>query len=163
MIDGKLALPILDALIDSSEHDRIFATDSHSVLLRQLRESLRRDLIHLLNTRQCPHSPPAHRPHLSGSLLNYGLPDLISVNLNSARETQQLCKAIETAILRFEPRVQSAQVSVKGLPEPLEPEFYFRVEIVLNVALTEELIVFDSALDPVTQSVEVKEVAPHER
>lgn len=160
---AKLALPILDALIDSPENDRLFSSENYSVLLRQIKESLRRDLVNLFNSRQCPNSPPKPNKQLTHSLLNYGLPDLMSVNLNSTKEADTLCRAIETAILRYEPRIQSANVSVKGLPDPLEPEFYFRIEVILNVAIADELIIFDSALDPVTQSVDVKEVAHHEQ
>lgn len=156
-MESELTLPILDSLIDTKEQH---SSQSYGFKLRQIKESLRRDLINLFNCRESPCTPARHHIHLQSSLLNYGLPDLMSINLNSKAESAALCQAIEDAVTRFEPRISSVKVTVKGLPDPLEPEFYFRIEVVLNVAIAEELIVFDSALNPITSDVNVTE-APH--
>lgn len=164
-MDMKLSLPLIDALTNASGDDNNLPGELKQInttTISQLKESLKRDLVNLFNSRECPQSPPAHLTQLRSSLLNYGLPDLTSVNLNSDRESLALCRAIENAIIHFEPRIRSAKVLVKGLPDPIEPEFYFRIEVVLNIALADELLVFDSALDPVTQTVEVEEVSEHE-
>lgn len=159
---AKLAAPVLDAII-TAENESAADQQTYSLLLHQIKESLRRDLTYLFNSRQCPISAPAHCTSLSRSLLEYGLPDLISVNLSAPRESQRICDAIEAAVINFEPRVGSVRVSVKGLPDPLEPEFFFRIEAVLKIAQADEMIVFDSALNPITQSVDLREIPDHER
>ncbi|MDO3720179.1 type VI secretion system baseplate subunit TssE [Marinobacter sp. chi1] len=157
----KLAAPVLDAILGSQRGIGREAL-SHSMTIFQIKESLRRNLINLFNTRQCPVSPPLQSRFLTESLLNYGLPDLMSVNLGSTAEARQLSEAIETAVKNYEPRVATVCASINGRPDPLEPEFYFRIEIVLKVALANELIIFDSTLNPITHNFDVLETNDHE-
>ncbi|WP_242523569.1 type VI secretion system baseplate subunit TssE [Microbulbifer salipaludis] len=153
--EKRLLAPLLDRLMDSS-----VSVDIHRPhqVLRQLREGVRRDLEFLFNTRyRCLSAPEGHE-HLDDSNINYGLPDLSTVNLTSGDSRRKFCRDIERTILRYEPRISSVKVSTQENIDVEDPSIRFRVEAVLHVNPASEIIVFDSALNPVTQLVDVSEV-----
>ncbi|WP_413664118.1 type VI secretion system baseplate subunit TssE [Microbulbifer sp. CNSA002] len=153
--EKRLLAPVLDRLLQSSS--KLDVHQSHQVL-RQLREGVRRDLEYLFNTRfKCISAPSTHE-NLEQSNINYGLPDLSTVNLSSAASRKQFCRDIEKTILNFEPRIRSVKVTTQDKVDVEDPSIRFRVEAVLHVNPASEVIVFDSALNPVTQLVDVSEI-----
>jgi type VI secretion system protein ImpF len=154
----KLHAPLLDRLFDD---DPLNTTEQNSLnnhqLVRQFKESVRRDLEKLFNSRYRCISPPAEFKHLEKSLLNYGLPDVATLGLESSKAKKAFCKEIEKTILRYEPRIRSVTVTTPSSFDPEDPSIRFRVEAVLHALPAEERIVFDSALNPVTRSVDVSE------
>ncbi|UTA46624.1 type VI secretion system baseplate subunit TssE [Simiduia sp. 21SJ11W-1] len=153
--DKKLLAPVLDRLLDSGA--RTNGSQPHQVL-RQLRESVRRDLEILFNTRYRCISPPAGCKELSSSLLNFGLADLATINLSSVEHRKRFCSDIESTILKYEPRIKSVKVTSDQKLDAENPCITFRVEAVLHTNPAPELIIFDSALDLITQSVDVSEI-----
>ncbi|GAA5443487.1 hypothetical protein Misp06_01664 [Microbulbifer sp. NBRC 101763] len=153
--EKRLLAPVLDRLLDSSS--RMDIHQSHQVL-RQLREGVRRDLEYLFNTRYRCISAPDGLDNLEHSNINYGLPDLSTVNLSSLGSRKQFCRDIEKTILNFEPRIRSVKVTTQEKVDVEDPSIRFRVEAVLHVNPAAEVIVFDSALNPVTQLVDVSEI-----
>ncbi|AMX01391.1 type VI secretion system baseplate subunit TssE [Microbulbifer thermotolerans] len=153
--EKRLLAPVLDRLLESSRN-----MDLHQPhqILKQLREGVRRDLEHLFNTRYCCVSPPETHVHLQSSNMNYGLPDLSTVNLSSLESRKRFCRDIERTILEFEPRIRSVKVTTQDKIDVEDPSIRFRVEAVLHVNPASEVIVFDSALNPVTQTVDVSEI-----
>ena len=151
----RLYAPLLDRLLECNR-GRDF--NQPYQVLRQLRESVRRDLEHLLNTRYCCLSPPADTESLTNSLLNYGLPDLATVNLTAVDSRRAFCRDIEKTILRFEPRIQTVHVTSDDRLDREEPSIHFRVEALLRANPAPELIIFDSTLNPITQTVAVAEI-----
>jgi type VI secretion system protein ImpF len=155
--DKKLRAPLLDRLFDDNpEASREVETNQHLVL-RQLRESVRRDLERLFNTRARCLTPPAEMPALTDSLLNYGLPDLANYNLMASESRIAFCRDVERLILRFEPRIHSAKVIAEKNPDGTDHTFNFRVEAVLRATPSPEVVVFDSVLNPINQTVDVAE------
>jgi len=153
--DKRLLAPLLDRLLSSS--DEVDMHRPHQVL-RQLREAVRRDLEYLFNTRyRCVSHAPCHE-HLETSNINFGLPDLSTINLTSADSRKRFCREIERTILDFEPRIRSVKVSTQDRVDVEDPSIHFRVEAVLHVNPASEVIVFDSTLNPVTQLVDVSEI-----
>jgi len=153
--EKRLVAPVLDRLLESSRN-----TDfqrPHQVL-RQLREGVRRDLEFLFNTRYRCVSVPSSHENLESSNINYGLPDLSTVNLSSTDSRKRFCRDIERTIINFEPRIRSVKVSTQENVDVEDPSIRFRVEAVLHVNPAAEVIVFDSALNPVTQLVDVSEI-----
>lgn len=152
-IDTKrLVAPLLDRLI--GHHEGI--NQPHRIL-RQLRESVRRDLEHLFNTRyRCV--SPSDNDTMNASILNFGLPDLSTVNMTSIDSRKQFCREMEKSILAHDPRIKSVKVSSQDNINNQDPSVRFRVEAVLHANPAPELIVFDSTLNPVSQSVDVDEV-----
>lgn len=130
---------------------------SHQVI-RQLRESVRRDLELLLNTRYRCISPPSNCEELTRSLANFGLPDASTINLASQDHRKQFCKNIERAILTFEPRIKTVKVQSDSKIDPENPYIKFRIEAILHANPAPELIIFDSSLDLIKQSVDVAEI-----
>ncbi len=152
-----LKMPVLDCLIDNDPEVKVEAGKSANMLLEQMKESVRRDLENLFNTRQCCLSPPEDYPELEASLLNYGLPDLATINLDSSQEVLDFCSEVEANIRHYEPRIKKIRIiSNKGLDHD-DKCFRFRVEAILHASPANETIIFDSSLDPVSQSVSIKE------
>ncbi|QIL90434.1 type VI secretion system baseplate subunit TssE [Microbulbifer harenosus] len=153
--EKRLLAPLLDRLLASSADMDLYRP--HQVL-RQLREGVRRDLEYLFNTRyRCMSAPESHS-HLENSNVNFGLPDLSTINLTSGENRRKFCREIERTIMNFEPRIRSVKVTTQQNVDVEDPSIRFRVEAVLHVNPAAEVIVFDSALNPVTQLVDVSEV-----
>ncbi|GLS26059.1 type VI secretion system baseplate subunit TssE [Marinibactrum halimedae] len=153
--EKRLLAPVLDRLIDTSD---IADNAQPHKLLRQIRESVRRDLEHLLNTRYKCLSHPEGLTHLDTAITEFGLPDLSTVNLTASTSRERFCRDIEDCILTFEPRIKTVKVISEGKPDPEDPVIRFRVEAVLHINPAAEVIIFDSSLNPVTQNVSVSEV-----
>ncbi len=153
--DKPLVAPLLDRFLEQNK-----GTDfrqSHQIV-RSLRESIRRDLENLFNTRYCCVSPPAGYSHLDDCVLNYGLPDLSTINMTSFDSRNEFCRRIEKAVRRFEPRIRSVKVKTDVAIDNEDPTIRFRVEATLNVNPLQEMIIFESALNPVNQTVNVSEI-----
>ena len=72
---------MLDRLIDHEPEVRRESPRSRNQVLRELKQSVRRDLENLLNTRvRCVPLPPELK-ELKQSLVNYGIPDLTGASL----------------------------------------------------------------------------------
>lgn len=153
--EKRLLAPVLDRLLESSRNMDLH--QPHQVL-KQLREGVRRDLEYLFNTRYRCVSPPEGCDNLEYSNINYGLPDLSTINLSSIDSRKRFCRDIEKTILRFEPRIRSVKVTTQDKIDVEDPSIRFRVEAVLHINPAAEVIVFDSALNPVTQTVDVSEI-----
>ena len=153
--DKKLLAPVFDRLQGSGKHTT--SRQTHQII-RQLRESVRRDLEHLFNTRYRCVSAPANCSALEESLVNFGLPDLSSINLGAANERKKFCRQVEKAILIYEPRIKSVKVEGVTDIDPTDPAIRFRIEALLHANPVPEVIVFDSALNPVDRSVDISEI-----
>jgi type VI secretion system protein ImpF len=155
--DKKLRAPLLDRLFDDNPQVAREADNNQHQVLRQLRESVRRDLERLFNTRARCLSTPAAMPALATSLLNYGLPDLANYNLLASESRKTFCRDVERIILQFEPRIHSAKVIAEQSPDGDDHTFSFRVEAMLRATPSPEVVVFDSVLNPVSHTVDITE------
>src|SRR5690606_35601604 len=93
---------ILDRLIDHEPHINVEAIATRSHYLRELRTSVKRDIENLLNTRYRMVSPPNHLTQLDKSLLNYGLPDLSTVNMLDLDKRREFIKQLENTLTQYE-------------------------------------------------------------
>ncbi|OUS09631.1 type VI secretion system lysozyme-related protein [Gammaproteobacteria bacterium 53_120_T64] len=153
--DKKLLAPLLDRLSNAGNHSG--QRSSHQVL-KQLRESVRHDLEHLFNTRYRRLSAHPQHPHLHASLIDYGLPDISTINLSESKSRQLFCRDVETAILTFEPRIRSVKVSSEQGVNANDPTICFRIEAKLHANPATETIIFDSALNPVDHNINLTEI-----
>jgi type VI secretion system protein ImpF len=149
----KITSPILSRLTSQGN-----SRPSSDMLLQSLRESVRYDLECLLNTRYRCVSANEKYTHLQSSLLNYGLPDLSTVNLSSHVGRHKFCRQIEQTITKYDPRIRRVKVTTESNIDTDDPTIRFRVEAKLFANPAPETIVFDSSLNPVTQLVAVNEV-----
>lgn len=145
--------PLFDRLMGDSDD-----TQKNYLLNAQMRESVRRDLEDLLNTRYRCLSPPASHKELQKSLLNFGLPDISSVNLMSKNSRKEFCANIAECILTYEKRIKSVKVTTADKLDPEEPNIRFQIEAEIHSSPAPEIIIFDSSLNPITQLVNVAEV-----
>ncbi len=156
--DQPLVPSLLDRLLDYEPEVKREPVKMRHQVLRELKHSVRRDLENLLNTRWRSIAWPPKLHEIEPSLANYGIPDLTACNLGSVRDREQLCRIIESAIRNHEPRFKSVAVRLLDNAEPLDRTLRFRIDAMLHAEPAPEPVVFDSALEPATGSVEVKGV-----
>lgn len=146
---------ILDRLIDDRPDLTTESGNRQHAGIKDLRESVRRDLEHLLNTRHRALSVP--EGPLDLSLMNYGLPDLQTINFVSSEGRIAFCHLLEQQILSFEPRFKSVRVTMLAREREHEQTVRFRIEALMFADPAPEEIVFDTALEPITHAVNVQD------
>lgn len=149
---------VFDRLIDDNPGVSEDTDSSRSQLLRELRESVRRDLENLLNTRLPCHDFEAGMEQLEYSVVNYGIPDFSGNNLVSSREKEQFRRQLEKVISYFEPRFKSVRVELVESTSETDRTLRFRIDGLLNVQPAVKPIVFDSSMEPVTQNFRVRDL-----
>ncbi|MBL8793334.1 MAG: type VI secretion system baseplate subunit TssE [Planctomycetia bacterium] len=147
---------VLDRLLDDAPEVSKETPLSRNQVLRELKESVRRDLETLLNTRI--RNLPIHTggKELKHSLVNYGLPDVSGTSLGSPKEREEFCKVVQATIQQFEPRFKAAKVQLLTNTEPLDRTLRFRIDALLHADPAPEPIVFDSVFQPANEHFEVK-------
>jgi len=149
---------IFDRLIDENPGVSEDIDASRSQLLRELRESVRRDLENLLNTRLPCYEFGEEMSQLRYSVVNYGIPDFSGNNLVSSREKEQFRRQLEKVISFFEPRFKSVHVELVEATSDADRTLRFRIDGLLNVQPAVKPIVFDSSMEPVTQNFRVRDL-----
>ena len=96
---------LLDRLIDVDDWP---TTRSNS--MRMYRDSLKRDVEWLLNTRRPPIDHIESYSKASASVIHYGLTDINAFTGSSGRDENALSLAILQSLREFEPRIQSPRV-----------------------------------------------------
>lgn len=155
----KLRPSILDRLIDNEPHNQAELDLGHHQQLKQLRESVKRDLETLLNTRYRMLAPPEDFKHLDKSLLNYGLQDLATVNIIDNHKRTEFTKRLEQTLREFEPRFKSVAVSYVDNKDNTDRTLRFRIDATIYADPLPEVVVFDSVLESVTRTVTIKEIS----
>lgn len=154
----KLRPSILDRLLDDEPHNQAEHDPGQHQLIRQLRNSVRRDLESLLNTRYHVTSPPDELHEVEHSLLNYGLPDLATINITDARKRDEFTAALQKTLAEYEPRFKSVKVSYVDNKDETDRTLRFRIEAVIYADPLPQVVVFDSILETVTRTVSIKEI-----
>lgn len=153
----KLRPSILDRLLDDEPTVQIESLTDAQHHLKQLRASVRRDLENLLNTRYRVVAPPEDLPELEVSLMNYGLPDLATVNIVNLDKRREFIRDLERVLKTYEPRFKTVRVRTLDSGEKTDRTLRFRIDATLYADPAPETVVFDSVLDPVSRSVNVEE------
>ncbi len=148
---------ILDRLIDYDPDNRIDVDPDQHQKSKELRQSVRRDLENLLNTRIRIVEPDDEYTDLKHSLLNYGLPDLATVNLSNIDRRREFVQQLERLLLDFEPRFKTVSVSYQENPDNIERTLRFRIDATLYADPSPEVVIFDSILEPVSRTVNIEE------
>ena len=146
-----VVLPLFDRLLQG---DNIETDINADRAIRVVRESVRRDLEILLNTRPRYLSAPEGLDELESSLVSYGLPDLQIQQMASVSQQEQFRRRLEAVIRRFEPRLRELAVEiVKREEDNRDRTLRFRIHAVLDVAATSEIVVYDTFIDPVSGAI----------
>jgi type VI secretion system protein ImpF len=157
--EQPLVPSVLDRLLDDEPELSREAPRSRNQILRDLKQSVRRDLEDLLNTRRrCGVIPPG-LDGLEQSLAAYGLPEVTGVRFGSEEGRERFRELLETIIVRWEPRFKTVKVVLLDGPEQFDRAVRFRVDALLLADPAPEPVVFDSRVEPATGGFEVRGVA----
>jgi type VI secretion system lysozyme-like protein len=110
-IEGARAL-LFERLVDLDPQS--LKEEPHPLRLldrQQLKESVRRELGRLLNTRSSTPTPLFVEQELT--VLDYGIPDFSSFSARNADDHRRMEKIIKLSINAFEPRLRDIQVTVE--------------------------------------------------
>jgi type VI secretion system protein ImpF len=150
---------VLDRLLDDEPEIKREPGKSRHQVLRELKQSARRDLENLLNTRRRCLPWPADLTELERSLVNYGVPDFTGLNMGSAEQREELRRLIEATLRIWEPpNFQNIRVTLLDTVETLNRTLRFRIEALLRADPAPEPVVFDSDLEPTTGTFQVSGV-----
>ena len=149
----KILPSIIDRIVDESRQT-VEYDYSNRILFKN---NIRRDLENLFNTRYRIIEIPEHFDHLDKSILNYGLPDLATVNMLDLKRREEFCRGIEKTISYFEPRFNTVNVKYIENNDMSDRTLRFRIEATLHADPLPEKIIFDSILEPVSNSVSIEE------
>ncbi len=158
MNDAAMQLSVLDRLMDDEPTNSRETPLSVRQRTQRLRQSVRRDLEALLNSRVSWHTWPSSFKALDQSLLRYGLPDFSSMNMSSQEHRAQLCRLIEQTIRDHEPRFVEVRVSMPNSDQPLDRVLRLRIDALLHADPLPEAMTFDSEFEPVSLGMRVKDV-----
>lgn len=155
----KLRPSILDRLIDDEPENKTEIDQGQHHKLKQLRNSVRRDLENLLNTRFRVVEAPEEYIELENSLINYGMPDLATINIIDFEKRKDFTAKLEKILKQFEPRFKEVNVSYLENKDNTDRTLHFRIDATLYADPSPEVVVFDSILEPVTRNVNVEELS----
>lgn len=146
----QLLPSLLDRLLDDHPEEGREPAWREVQVVRLLKTSLCRDLQNLLNASRVLSVIPERYAALKTSLLNYGLPDLQSMEVREDHDLGHLCRLIEESIQAFEPRLQGVRVRPvvdADDKKPIDRRVRFEIEAVLVVEPLREPVLFSSSLD----------------
>jgi type VI secretion system protein ImpF len=153
--DQQLVPSVYDRLVDediTAQHEN---PKSRNQILRELKQSVRRDLENLLNTRwRCAAWPP-DLDQLDLSLVNYGIPDFTGASMGTAANRDHLRRIVERVVKTFEPRFKTVHVELLENREHEDRILRFRIDALLYAEPAPEPVVFDSELEPTSATFEV--------
>ncbi len=152
----QVTLSVLDRLIDENPGTTRDPPRSRVQAMRDLRRSVRRDLEALLNTRQTVLDWADDLEEVDLSLIDYGIPDLSGLNLGSAEARETFRALVEDRIRKLEPRFKSVEVRLLANSEPQDRTLRFKIDAWLHADPMPERVDFDSLLQPVSRTFEVK-------
>jgi type VI secretion system protein ImpF len=152
----RVTSSVLDRLLDFDPKSSEEAPKSRSKSLAELKQSVRRDLEWLLNSRSYPGEIAENLEEVNKSVMVFGLPDFTGMSAKSDSELNRFTRSLEKAIKIFEPRFLNLKVSLEPVSN-IDRLLKFRIEAQLNVEPTPEPIAFDTILQLGSGDFQVKE------
>jgi len=155
----KLARGKSDVVVTQSLVDRLSDTEpwpeTRAASISMYRESMKRDLEWLLNTRKPVMPELEGYPLTAASVLNFGLPDLHSFDGSAGKEHNALTVALEKCIRTYEPRISLPRVYLTRT-DLLSRSLRFHIEGQIVYENMDEEIKFDTVLEMIRGEYEVK-------
>lgn len=152
----RITPSIVDRLLDYEPRVSTEAPKSRSQSLRELKQSVRRDLEWLLNTRHTADKIPEGLEEVNRSIASYGLPDFTGLSSKNSDDRKNLICNIETALRTFEPRFMNLKVELEEV-NSVQRGVRFRIQATLRVEPTPEPVVFDTVLQVGSGKFKVEE------
>ncbi len=141
----QVTTSVLDRLLDYEPEITREPIASRSKSLRQLKQSVRRDLEWLLNTRQTALELSPEMKETTNSVATYGLPDFTHLSIDNAGDQKMIKREIEETVRRFEGRLENVVVSIEPV-RSIERVMRFRIDARLKIDPTPEPVTFDTVL-----------------
>ena len=150
----EVRMPLFDRLVDRDPRLRHEMRPTRTLDRRGLRESVRRELEQLFNTR-CPF--PAHRlPIRERTVIDYGVPDFSVFTPRSYDDRVRLAELLRRTIEAFEPRLIEVQVTLEPHPSN-DRALLGTIEAKLLTDMVAEPVSFETSLDLKEGKVEVND------
>ena len=116
------------------------------VSLEEMKDSVARDLEALLNTRAVmPEEAFRRFPECARSIVAYGLHDFAGLSLSSTDDRAFICRSLEAAIARHEPRLRNVQARLE-LRDDAVNRLNFSITALMVVSAAHEPVNFDAVL-----------------
>ena len=141
---------LVDRLVDREQWP-----ETRAASIAMYRDSLKRDIEWLLNTRQPVIPALESYPATAVSVLNFGLPDLHSFDGSGGKGQNALTVALEKCIRTFEPRISQPRVFLTRT-DLLSRSLRFHIEGQIVYENMDEEIKFDTVLELISGEYEVK-------
>jgi type VI secretion system protein ImpF len=138
---------VMDRLLDFEPRQSGDAPLSWSESVSRLRNSVRRDLEWLLNTRRISEPASDDFPEVQASVYHFGLPDITSLSRDSSDTPELLRRRIEACIRLFEPRLSNVQVVVRESDSNEGQRMHFSIQALLEMEPNPERVLFDTVLE----------------
>lgn len=146
---------LLEKLFDDAPKAKVSSGVFKSASLEQYKESVARDLEGLLNSRAAYGEEDLKAyPNCQTSLMTYGLRDFSAKSLANAYDRAGICRSIEQAIARHEPRLHGVRVTLEANARSVGG-LHFSIHALLDLQPAREPISFDAMLQPSTQQYSV--------
>jgi type VI secretion system protein ImpF len=123
--------------------------------INRFKDSVKRDLEWLLNTRQVVDDRLPLYPEVSRSVYAYGLPDITSINVGAVHDQNELLRRMERCIEFFDKRLTKTEIVLEPVVGPNRVLRFSISGIVLMDPAPEEIVI-DTILDPSSGEYEVK-------
>jgi type VI secretion system protein ImpF len=153
---SSILLSVLDRLLDDDPERPAELPLRGPALHRVAREAIRRDVEQFFNTRRRCVPMPEEYSELKDSLLDYGVPDLVGRNLANHKRRQLFLRELESFLRNHDRRFKSIKISPVGSVNNPERMLHFRIDAVLHAEPAPETMVFDSRIEPVSKTFEIK-------
>lgn len=119
------------------------------------KDSVKRDLEWLLNTRQVVDDRLSLYPEVSRSVYAYGLPDISSINVGAIQDQNELLRRMERCIEIFDKRLAKTEITLAPIVS-LNRVLRFSITGLVLMDPAPEEIMIDTILDPASGAYEVK-------
>jgi type VI secretion system protein ImpF len=153
--ESAVTLSVLDRLVDRDPRNSKEAALTRAQSVHQLKESVRRDLEWLLNTRLVAVRPDQRLREVNRSMFVFGLPDFTAYSLSNPDDQNRLIRHLQVAIKTFEPRLAKVRVVPLGISAANTRVLRFRIEALLSMDPAPEHISFDTTLQLTSGEYEV--------
>lgn len=148
---------VLDLLLEDQPVRAANVGLARGEMVRSIKRALLRDLEWLLNTRRCGLGEEVEKSltELQSSVVSFGIPDFTAMDFASDKRRAEMARMIERAIRQFETRISDVSVTLVDTKRTLERRLHLRIEALIRVEPVIEAAVFESMLDPASQSFSV--------
>ncbi|MYM27813.1 type VI secretion system protein ImpF [Duganella sacchari] len=137
---------LFDRLMDAPLHGASGTLPRLSI--EDMKDAVARDLEALLNTRAViPEELLKRFPECGRSIATYGLNDFAGLSLSSTDDRAFICRSLERAIARHEPRLRNVQASLELRADAVN-RLNFAITALLVVHSAHEPVNFDAVLQP---------------